>query len=345
MPSESPKLEQIRRTVNNTSIGQNAVQSRPSRGSERSVGQNFVTSQSEKSILKSPNSISNRAHRSTSVQGRSSSRLESSGPRPKERAREIVENAHAGSGTQTPEDDSAKQSTNNRSKSATSMTYTRMLEYSSSSSLRRPNSTAEFGQRKKLVEGLTEDELGYITRVNTKKNANRNLKSRFTRAKLAIESISTSHAMDALPVVSPAQEGASGIQRRGRSASPSSNLLAVANEELFQSAESSDSLGFDIEPATVDANELALSLSSFSDGRSTPSVRISTVRTVVLIPDPARKGRASVEVEEEDREHPSRATARALVPRSLQPKKGDFSRALSNSQNKKAPPVPRARNP
>lgn len=355
MSSENPKLEQIRRTVNNTTIGQNAAARVPSHATnvssvsgyepERNIGQNLASSQSEKSMPQSPKSIATQAHRSHSVDAlrlrRSSPWPEQNGARLKERTSDVIENVHTGSENQVPEDDSTRQGLNNRSKRATSMTYTKTNDYSFPS-LRRRNSTPEFRKRKKLtrknlVDRLTEDEIGYITRVNTKKNSNRDLKSRLklvhTRAKLAIESISSPRAMDALPLVSPGKEGTSGLPFKTGSELPPHNMQAVQNEDQFLTIENLDSLEFDIEPATttIDSNELSLKSSC-----STPSVRISTLRTVVSISGTTRRARVSVVVEDVDREHPSLEAARALVPRSLQQKKGDSSKPLTNAQRKRA---------
>lgn len=328
MPSDSPKLEQIRKTVNNTSIGQNAAvqtnamrvrSSKPELAAIRDPGKEIARSLSEKDVLKSANSYS-KGNRSISSKGLGLRNSSVIATKQKRRTREIVDNAHAGSENQNPTDGHAHTDLPSRTKSApmherkvASLGHAKSIE-ASSPSLRRPHSTTDL-EHKKLLEGVTDDELSYITRVNTKKNAHRNLKSRFTRAKLAMESISSVQPMDALPLVSPSKEAGSGGFQKRESSLYSPKLQAVANEEPFHCAGSGDSV-LDFEPATADFTDLSIDSSPVSGRTPTPSVRISTVRTVVSISDLARAGKASVA--EEDKEHPSRATAKALIPRSMQ---------------------------
>lgn len=328
MQSDCPKLEQIRKTVNNTSIGQNAaVQTNAMRGRNpkpelaamRDPGNEIVRSLSEKDVLKSSNSYG-KGNRSISSKGLGLRNSSSIATKQKRRTKENVDNANACYENRNTKEGHAHADITNRTKSApmhdrkvASLGHAKSIE-ASSPPLRRQHSATDL-ERKKMLEGVTDDELSYITRVNTKKNAHRNLKSRFTRAKLAMESISSVQPMDALPLVSPSKEAGSGGFQKRESSLYSPKLQAVANEEPFHCAGSSDSC-LDFEPATAEFTDLSVDSSTISGRTPTPSVRISTVRTVVSISDLARAGKASVA--EEDKEHPSRTTAKTLIPRSMQ---------------------------
>jgi hypothetical protein len=186
------------------------------------------------------------------------------------------------------------------------------------------------------VETLSEAELERVTSKNTKKNGHRNVKSRFARIFQTLETLALAPDLEALPLVRPDDSEfrvtAFRAPPRRRRAATIDLIEEVDNWNNKTASEESLSKGnagrkyddsMDVEPASIRA----------SGPRSTsdlvferPSVRISTGVTVVSTIDLARLGRKAAQLEE--REHPNRLTARALVPRSQMVTCDDFKNVI-----------------
>jgi hypothetical protein len=163
--------------------------------------------------------------------------------------------------------------------------------------------------RKPMLDNLTDDEVTRITRSNTRKNSHRNLKARFARVLQTLESLAAAPGLGALPLVRP--DTAPLTVSRQNSATGECTVTSAAVGAPIARNESLDfapSESMEIEPATTECMADFVEQPPLA-GR--PSVRISTV---VSIADLAKI--VPLAAHQEVREHPSRSTARVLVPRS-----------------------------
>lgn len=203
-----------------------------------------------------------------------------------------------------------------------------------------PNSVSSFGEMKRTrtmpkqsvtsltLDTLTDDEIEHLTLTNTTKNSQRNLKARFARIFQTLESLALVPEIEALPLVRPGDSTLSASTPRRRrtptlelkETTESVNPGGKVDDSDIERVSQEDSESMDLEPE-----------STFSQGHvfERPSVRISTGVTIVSTLELARLGREGARNEE--REHPERVNARALVPRSQMLSIADFKKVKPTS--------------
>lgn len=181
-----------------------------------------------------------------------------------------------------------------------------------SSRLNLPSSSKPSANIPRL-ETLSEAEIEKMTLTNTKKNSQRNLKARFARVFQTLESLAMVPDSVALPLVRPDDVATTQSRSESLWQRPSDEIP----EEELSLAEFQHSNTLDTDPCSVADSVLS----------APPSVRISTGVTIVSVADLSRLGRKAVRAEERD--HPDRESARALIPRSQMSAPGDFRQKRS----------------